>query len=36
MVFASWVVGLLGGDADTSRNAVGCLRIVSAGYFFYA
>jgi putative MATE family efflux protein len=36
MVFAPWIVGLFGGDAETSGHAVDCLRIVSAGYFFYA
>jgi Na+-driven multidrug efflux pump len=33
---APFIVGLFGGDAETSAYAVRCLRIVSAGFFFYA
>jgi len=33
---APQIVALFGGDAETSGYAVRCLRIVSAGFFFYA
>jgi len=36
MLTAPWIVGPFGGDAATSAYAVRCLRIVSAGFFFYA
>jgi putative MATE family efflux protein len=36
MVFAPQIVSLFGGEGETSRYAISCLRIVSAGYFFYA
>jgi putative MATE family efflux protein len=36
MALAPWIVGVFGGDAATARYAVDCLRIFSAGFFFYA
>jgi putative MATE family efflux protein len=36
VVFAPAIVSLFGGTGDTSRYAVTCLRIVAAGYPFYA
>jgi putative MATE family efflux protein len=36
MALAPLIVGLFGGDAVTAGHAVRCLRIVSAGFFFYA
>jgi putative MATE family efflux protein len=36
MIAAGPIVALFGGDAATSAQAVLCLRIVSAGFFFYA
>jgi putative MATE family efflux protein len=36
MVFAPLIVGAFGGTAEASAYAVSCLRIVSAGFFFYA
>lgn len=36
MVFAPAVVALFGADAETASHATRCLRIVSAGFFFYA
>jgi len=36
MIAAEPIVALFGGDAATSGQAVLCLRIVSAGFFFYA
>jgi putative MATE family efflux protein len=36
MLAATPIVALFGGDAATSEQAVLCLRIVSAGFFFYA
>jgi putative MATE family efflux protein len=36
MIAAAPIVSLFGGDAVTSEHAVRCLRIVSAGFFFYA
>lgn len=36
MVGAPQIIGIFGDDIETSRYAVDCLRIVSAGFFFYA
>ena len=36
MLAAHPIVSLFGGDASTAGYAVQCLRIVSAGFFFYA
>ena len=36
MVAAPWIVTLFGGDPATLNYATQCLRIVSAGFFFYA
>ncbi|MCI0432431.1 MAG: MATE family efflux transporter [Gemmatimonadetes bacterium] len=36
LIAAPLVVTPFGGDAETSRYAMRCLRIVSAGFFFYA
>jgi Na+-driven multidrug efflux pump len=36
MIAAVPIVSLFGGDAATGEHAVRCLRIVSAGFFFYA
>jgi putative MATE family efflux protein len=36
MIAAPLIVGIFGGDIETSRHAINCLRIVSAGFFFYA
>jgi Na+-driven multidrug efflux pump len=36
MLAAPVIVGIFGDDIETSRHAVDCLRIVSAGFFFYA
>jgi putative MATE family efflux protein len=36
MVFAPFIVGLFGGNGASADYAVQCLRIVSAGFFFYA
>jgi len=36
VAFAPAIVGLFGGTGETSRHAVNCLRIVAAGYPFYA
>jgi putative MATE family efflux protein len=36
IAFAPLIVGLFGDDAETLRHGVLCLRIVSAGFFFYA
>ncbi len=36
IVAAPGIVGLFGGDSATNTYAVSCLRIVSAGFFFYA
>jgi len=36
MIAAPAIVGVFGGDPVTSQYAVRCLRIVSAGFFFYA
>lgn len=36
MIAAPVIVGIFGGDAETVRHAITCLRIVSAGFFFYA
>jgi putative MATE family efflux protein len=35
LVFAPWVVGLFGVDAETAGHAIHGLRIISAGFFFY-
>ncbi|MEL7060145.1 MAG: MATE family efflux transporter [Acidobacteriota bacterium] len=36
LVFAPQIVAVFGGDAETQRYAVSCLRIVSLGFPFYA
>jgi putative MATE family efflux protein len=36
MAFAPWIAGLLGGDAATAAHAARGLRILSAGFVFYA
>jgi MATE family, multidrug efflux pump len=36
MVAAPFITGLFGGDVATTAYAIRCLRIVSAGFFFYA
>ncbi len=36
IAFAPWIVGLFGGTADASAYAITCLRIVAAGFPFYA
>jgi putative MATE family efflux protein len=36
MIAAPVIVGIFGGDLETLRHATNCLRIVSAGFFFYA
>ena len=36
MIAAPFITGLFGGDAATTAYAIRCLRIVSAGFFFYA
>jgi len=36
VVFAPWITGAFGGDAVTQEFATMALRIVSAGFFFYA
>ena len=36
MVFAPWIVALFGGGPATLEYATECLRVVSAGFFFYA
>jgi len=36
MIAANLIVGLFGGDVLTAHYAARCLRIVSAGFFFYA
>jgi putative MATE family efflux protein len=35
MIFGPWIVHWFGGEGETSAYAVRCLRIVSAGFFFY-
>ena len=35
MIAGSWIVHWFGGAGETHRYAVDCLRIVSAGFFFY-
>lgn len=35
MIFGPWLVSWFGGEGETSMYAVRCLRIVSAGFFFY-
>ena len=36
VLFAPWITGVFGGDAITQKFATVSLRIVSAGFFFYA
>jgi len=36
ITFAPFITGFFGGDAVTTAYAVRCLRIVAAGFFFYA
>ena len=36
MIFAPEIVGLFGGTETAITYAIDCLRIVSAGFFFYA
>jgi Na+-driven multidrug efflux pump len=36
IVFAREIVGIYTSDPEIARHAVNCLRIVSAGYLFYA